>query len=871
MHIFLQLLGILSFLARAEQQASCPTNPAPLHEAWGCPPEHFSDELLLEPHLRTPADWSTWAFREGGASFAFSDTGVLIQTVEDNDNTPWHVQVKQPVVLEQDAEDGFYYSLCVQASASEAGMIQFAVDADGALNFAIAGGGVPSQLTLPEDGGLRARCFNFKLGPAATKYTGRVVLDLGGATGNINVCQASLRRCAVRPQVIGGLNPIRRCHLAPLEEGPGCEELTTRESSEFGLNEFGQETSGKVACLDHMRSNKGNTFVFSTGHCEVWKCDSRSALLQSSTGMQKNKDVFSEFCEYDEPVGGPQGRERRSPVYVQLWEWNYDDIAKECEAYLGPNGFSGVQISPVTEHILGSAWFTKYQPVGFQLNSRSGSKEQLVNMVATCRRAGVQIIVDVVLNHIAAPCQEALWAGSDQVMPCKGWAGSAFGNRRINSQYGWRGPEQFHHVFGNKMGNCPVDEETWTCPLSEPPGDCSLCDFKGLPDWNTGLQSVRDTLIKHLQELYSIGVTMIRIDAASYMNPDDLAAIVNTIPWDLVYQEWWGGVPEEKRSSFVGHYRDQAYGLKITQALAVGDAKYMADMLNITYGLDGIPPERAIYPLTFHDQRTLEADRFVPTYKNGLEFHQQQKFLLAWPQGNGVRLFGGYTWTDLDEGPPGKCGNGRCLPMPVYLFDNTEPRCMPTPAKSPLPQDELYRGWVCEHRWEGIAGLINFRKACRGLPVTQTWSEATSPGVERGQFGFRAGDSCFAAIVRGNNENFENYWGRLNDWRLAGLQTGLPAGRYCDLASLTTQRCWDRRRCPREVVIGDDGLVLTGFVRPGDLLAIHVGARLDNSTGSDDCSDVKVEDVQTSYAVSARTIIIVQSFMLFLLSEKMAQ
>jgi len=47
--------------------------------------------------------------------------------------------------------------------------------------------------------------------------------------------------------------------------------------------------------------------------------------------MQKNKDVFSEFCEYDEPVGGPQGRERRSPVYVQLWEWNYDDIAKDAE------------------------------------------------------------------------------------------------------------------------------------------------------------------------------------------------------------------------------------------------------------------------------------------------------------------------------------------------------------------------------------------------------------------------------------------------------------------------------------------------------------------------------------------------------------
>ena len=28
---------------------------------------------------------------------------------------------------------------------------------------------------------------------------------------------------------------------------------------------------------------------------------------------------------------------------------------------------------------------------------------------------------------------------------------------------------------------------------------------------------------------------------------------------------------------------------------------------------------------------------------------------------------------------------------------------------------------------------------------------------------------------------------------LPGMVTGLPPGRYCDLASLTTQRCWDRR------------------------------------------------------------------------------
>eukprot|EP00435_Cladocopium_sp_Y103_P017955 s1668_g4.t1 len=82
----------------------------------------------------------------------------------------------------------------------------------------------------------------------------------------------------------------------------------------------------------------------------------------------------------------------RSPVYVQLWEWNYVDIAKECTRYLGPNGIKAVQISPVTEHILGSEWYTKYQPIGFGLHSRSGSRQQLAEMIATCRTAGVQAI-----------------------------------------------------------------------------------------------------------------------------------------------------------------------------------------------------------------------------------------------------------------------------------------------------------------------------------------------------------------------------------------------------------------------------------------------------------------------------------------------
>ena len=41
---------------------------------------------------------------------------------------------------------------------------------------------------------------------------------------------------------------------------------------------------------------------------------------------------------------------------------------------LGPKGYCGVQVSPPQEHIPGSEWWTRYQPVSYILSSRSGNR-----------------------------------------------------------------------------------------------------------------------------------------------------------------------------------------------------------------------------------------------------------------------------------------------------------------------------------------------------------------------------------------------------------------------------------------------------------------------------------------------------------------
>lgn len=99
----------------------------------------------------------------------------------------------------------------------------------------------------------------------------------------------------------------------------------------------------------------------------------------------------------------PHFLEGRS-VVVHLMEWKYSDIAKECEEFLGPYGYGGVQVSPVHECAVINnpyrPWWERYQPVSYDIVSRSGNESQFQDMVDRCNKVGVRIYVDVVLNHM---------------------------------------------------------------------------------------------------------------------------------------------------------------------------------------------------------------------------------------------------------------------------------------------------------------------------------------------------------------------------------------------------------------------------------------------------------------------------------------
>ena len=60
-----------------------------------------------------------------------------------------------------------------------------------------------------------------------------------------------------------------------------------------------------------------------------------------------------------------------------------------------------MQVSPPNEHITGPAWWTRYQPVSYKIESRNGTREQFAAMVRRCAAAGVAVYADAVTNHMA--------------------------------------------------------------------------------------------------------------------------------------------------------------------------------------------------------------------------------------------------------------------------------------------------------------------------------------------------------------------------------------------------------------------------------------------------------------------------------------
>ena len=204
-------------------------------------------------------------------------------------------------------------------------------------------------------------------------------------------------------------------------------------------------------------------------------------------------------------------------VFVHLFEWKWSDIAQECENFLGPKGFSAVQVSPPQEHpvISGYPWWQRYQPVSYQIHSRSGDRAAFADMVSRCNAVGVDIYVDAIINHMTG-----VGSGS-------GIAGSSYGNYSYPAvPYGYN---DFHHCGRNGNDDINNYQDAW---------EVRNCELVNLADLATDTNYVRDQIAAYMNDLIGLGVAGFRIDAAKHMEPTDIAAIVSRLNGNpYIFQE----------------------------------------------------------------------------------------------------------------------------------------------------------------------------------------------------------------------------------------------------------------------------------------------------------------------------------------------
>ncbi|KAI8905816.1 glycoside hydrolase superfamily [Gorgonomyces haynaldii] len=444
-------------------------------------------------------------------------------------------------------------------------------------------------------------------------------------------------------------------------------------------------------------------------------------------------------------------------VGVQLFQWPFRDIARECTEFLGPNGYSFVQTSPVQAHIDDPKdgqklpWYIMYQPVGYNIGNRLGTEADFRYMVDTCRNAGVDIVVDVVLNHNSyVNIQSSKSFGS--VNP---WTGSQFGESFPDAGYT---AEHYHDNVCNGDIDWNNDFSVYNCRLAK------------LVDLKTEHPYVRSKIIEFLNKLTSYGVVGFRVDAAKCIPLSDWQAITSGlnknyrgnkpyVAWEIFYA--FGSDGTYKNYQSLGRVTNFDYGSAVGRAFRnVGG--FTTDQLVNTLNSQQLPGYVSQTFVENHDkERDVDGNNnyALSQVNGGWWYKQAVAFNILYPYGIPV-VHSGFKFVF----------NG---PEPAREVPVTAPYDAATGLISSIPiatNNTCGNGWLCQHRYSDVYPLARVRTFMgKGLnaPVT-----VISAG--RNQIYWSVAGRGFVAI------NSAQGGGTTEDM-IVSLSTGLKQGTYCNM------------------------------------------------------------------------------------------
>lgn len=409
-------------------------------------------------------------------------------------------------------------------------------------------------------------------------------------------------------------------------------------------------------------------------------------------------------------------------VIVTAFQQNWKSIAKECKRTYGPEGVSYVQVSPPQDHIKGKAWWTSYQPVSYNLNSKLGTEDEFKNMITACKAAGVGIVVDAVINHTTGD------SNKDTV----GVGGSKYDAANQSYPDADYTKDDFHQI----------DKDIYTYKDAQVVWNYRLV---GLLDLDTSKPHVQKILGNYFAKLLKMGVAGFRVDATKHMCPEDVKGIKEAAakaagmkPENIWWMQETIGFPEQdpkiQPDQYVGTGEvdefEYSYRLRNYFYGSIENLSHITDQL--------IPNKKAAIFVTNWDTERDNSTR-VLTYKDGAKYELANAFMLAYPYGT-PNIYSGYKFTQRDDGAPGA-----------------------TDTHIPDVKCGKNSQWQCTQRWTSIRGMIGFYNAVKGTKVTQ-WQDDNDNNIA-----FSRGNKGFLAI--NNTDKPKN----------VSYKTDLPDGEYCNV------------------------------------------------------------------------------------------
>lgn len=205
---------------------------------------------------------------------------------------------------------------------------------------------------------------------------------------------------------------------------------------------------------------------------------------------------------------------------MHAWSWSFPEIARNMKN-IADAGFTMVQTSPVQncyfpegsgkkifdENVTEGNWYYYYQPTDWKIgNQIVGTREQMIQMLDSAAKYNVDVIVDVLPNHVAFDID----AVSDDFYKAVG------------------GRDKMFHTDGLRQIRDYNNRE-----------ESTLWAMGGLPDVNTENPAFQKYYLDFVNDLLKLGVKGFRYDTAKHIgvhsDPVDKEAGVTVNDfWDVV-------------------------------------------------------------------------------------------------------------------------------------------------------------------------------------------------------------------------------------------------------------------------------------------------------------------------------------------------